>query len=812
MNKITTLLLGVWILGWQSFCFASAPTAIAWGNAQWIGAAEDSRAPEFAARASQSEKKQKPVQPRSFPSPLLRKAFTVEKPVRSAQVSVCGLGLYELYLNDKKVGDRVLDPAQTTYNKRAFYVTHDVTGLLRQGGNAIGLMLGNGFYGQNIALGGRLAYGEPRATLLLSIEYTDGTKETVVSDNSWKAVQGPVLFDNIYAGETFDARRDLADWSSPGFDDSAWKPVRKMDAPTANLVEQQLEPMRKIRPVKPVAVLLAENGEWILDMGQNMTGWLQIRVSEGSGRQIGMRFAEVLMPGGKAIDPASTGVFATHCEQTDLYICKGGGVETWEPRFTYHGFRYVQIRGLSKKPDLNDFTGWLVHTDVQRIGTFVCSDAMINKFYNISMWTIEDNLLGILTDCPHRERCGWMGDAEAVCEAASYNFDLTRFWPKVSGDMATVLGANPPRKNVGLPADPRAPCNVSVGKRLCGQARPDWGAATVLVPWNDFLFYGDLQMVKTAWPMMQGWMAFLDQFAVKNGIIAEGYGDWCPPGSTEPIDTPVSLTSTALYYQSLEAMRQMALALGKTAEADLYAARAATIKKAFIQRFYRPAEHDFGSQTGTAMALHLGLIPDGEEAQVADSLVALIMQKAGGHYSTGIFGHRPLYTVLNDSGHADVTRHLWSITDYPSLGFQTEKYGMTTWPERYFDWHAGERYPNRSLNHPMQSGFAAVFHESLGGIRPDPAGPGFKHFFLKPCFLPGLEWAKAEHRSPCGLISSHWKREGNSLVWEVTVPPGSTARVQLPQFPEGNIQLGGKPVQSNEFELQPGDWIIRIGS
>jgi alpha-L-rhamnosidase len=817
MNKITSLLfaiLSLVALPTTGLCAEqAAPLAsVAWKNPQWIGAAEDSRAPEFAARAPQTKKNQNPVQPRSFPSPLLRKAFTVGKPVRSAQVSVCGLGLYELYLNGKKVGDRVLDPAQTTYNKRAFYVTHDVTGLLRQGGNALGLMLGNGFYGQNIALGGRLAYGEPRATLLLSIEYADGTKETVVSDNSWKAAQGPVLFDNIYAGETYDVRRDLAGWSSPGFDDSAWKPVRKMDAPTANLVEQQLEPMRKIRPVKPVAVLPAENGEWILDMGQNMTGWLQIRVHEESGRQIRMRFAELLMPGGKAIDTASTGVFATGCEQTDLYICKGGGVETWEPRFTYHGFRYVQISGLSKKPDLNDFTGWLVRTDVQRIGTFECSDALINKFYNVSMWTIEDNLQGILTDCPHRERCAWMGDGEAVGEAASYNFDLARFWPKVSADIATVLGANPPRKGGGLSADPRAPCNISVGKRLGGQARPDWGAATVLVPWFDWLYYGDLNNVKTAWPMMQGWMAFLEQTAVKEGIITGGYGDWCPPGQRDPIDVPVALTSTALYYQSLEAMRTMAAALGKPADADHYAAQATAVKQAFIGRFYRPNEHDFGSQTGTALALHVGLAPTGEETKVAAGLVALIMQKAGGHYTTGIFGHRPLYTVLNDYGHADVTRHLLSLTDYPSLGFLTEKHGMTTWPERYIDFPPGERYPERSYNHPMQSGFAAVFHESLGGIRPDPAGPGFKHFFLKPCFLPGLEWAKAEHRSPCGLISSHWKREANSMVWEVTVPPGSTARVQLPQFPAGKIQLGGKPVQSNEFELRPGDWSIRIGS
>lgn len=802
---------------------SGAPDPDNWKDAQWIGYTEDQRPSELAERTSlyapnsarqpkavQEDSGPVPVQRRAFLSPMMRRPFRLEKPVRSARASVCGLGLYELYLNGRKVRDRVLDPAQTTYDRRAFYVIHDVTGLLRQGGNVIGLMLGNGFYGQNFAFGGGLAYGEPRAAIRLVIEFQDGSKETIVTDGSWKAAQGPVLFDNIYSGETYDARREREGWCGAGYDDSAWKPVRKMDAPTVNLIEQHLEPMRRVRSVTPVAVIAAENGQWILDLGQNMTGWLQIRVREESGRTIRMRFAELLMPDGKAIDTASTGVHVTGGDQTDIYVCKGGGAEEWEPRFTYHGFRFVQIAGLSKKPDPGDFTGWLVRTDVERIGTFECSDALINKFYAVSIRTIEDNLQGNLTDCPDRERCAWMGDNLAVCEAASYNFDLRNFWPKVSADMETVLGANPPRPDGGLPRDPRAPCNIAVGKRLCNQARPDWGAATVLVPWFDWLYYGDLKTVRTAWPMMVGWMAFLEEFAVKDGIITEGYGDWCPPGTNARIDTPVPLTSTALYYQSLEAMRRMAMALDEPAQAGRYAALAVAVKRAFIGRFYDPKAHDFGSQTGTAMALHGGLVPDGEEQRVAAGLVALIMGKAGGHYATGIFGHRPLYTVLNDYGHGEVTRHLWSITDWPSLGFLTEEHGLTTWPEVPRDWPAGKRYPRNSFNHPMHSGFAAVFHESLGGIRPDPANPGFKRFFLKPCFLPGLEWAKVEYRSPYGMISSHWRRDREAVVWDVSVPPGSTALVQLPGFQAEEIQLGGKPARGNEFELPAGSWTIRI--
>jgi alpha-L-rhamnosidase len=351
---------------------------------------------------------------------------------------------------------------------------------------------------------------------------------------------------------------------------------------------------------------------------------------------------------------------------------------------------------------------------------------------------------------------------------------------------------------------------IAVGKRLCGQATADWGAATVLVPWFDYLFYGDRNTVQTAWPMMQGWMAYLDEFGVNNGIIADGLGDWCPPGTNTKIDTPVALTSTALYYQSLTAMQKMAVALGKSDEAAQYAAHAAVVKQAFNARFFNAASGDYGSQTGTAMALHLGLVPDGEEQRAADGLAALIMEKAGGHYTTGIFGHRSLYTELNDYGHPDVTRHLWNITDWPSLGFLTEKHGLTTWPEAPYNWDPGKRYRRNSFNHPMHSGFAAVFHESLGGIRPDPEHPGFKRFFLKPCFLPDLEWVKVTHRSPLGSISSQWKRVDGSVLWEVSVPPGSTALVQLPQISAEKIKLGGNPVKSNEFALLPGTWSMTI--
>nr|WP_319509529.1 family 78 glycoside hydrolase catalytic domain [uncultured Draconibacterium sp.] len=800
----------------------SLETSIDWGEAIWIGYTKDNRPEEWAGRDmiynqppsdintwEPTNEELKTTFKKSYPSPLLRKQIRIAKEIQSAQINSCGLGLHELYLNGEKLGDRVLDPAQTSYDKRAFYVVHNVSNLLQKGNNALGIMLGNGFYGQNVAFQHKLEYGMPRALLSLNIVYKDGSTETVVSDDSWKAHMSPVLFDNIYHGETYDARLEVENWCTAGFDDSTWDSAEKMDVPTNKLVEQEMEPMRKIREVKPIAVLPADKG-WIIDMGQNMTGWLQIKVKETKGTAVKMQFAELLMPDRKNIDPASTGIHVTGGVQTDIYICNGEDREKWEPRFTYHGFRYVQIEGLSRKPDLKDFTGWLVRTDVDRIGTFECSDALINKFYNVSMWTIEDNLQGLLSDCPHRERCAWLGDAYAVAEAATFNFDLERFWRKTSADMETVLGVSPAHFKDDFPYDPRTPSNIGVGKRLCLQARPDWGAATVMVPWYSYIYYGDKQIVKNAWSMMEGWMVYVDEKVQVEGIIDGGYGDWCPPGGNEAMDTPPALTSTALYYQTLLAMHKMALVLGEDLAAVDYAQKAEQVKTAFNISFFDAASNSYGSQTGNAFALFSQLVPKHKEQAIADKLADLIMNDKNGHYNCGIFGHRPLYTMLNDYGHAEVTQQLWSITDYPSLGFMTDKHDLTTWPETPNNWPEGKRYFRNSFNHPMNSGFAASFHESLGGIRPDAEHPGFKNFFLQPCFIPGLDWVKTSHNSPHGLIKSAWERKNGMISWTLSIPENTTAKVRMDAFSAEQISLNKKTVDENNFSLKSGEYKIVI--
>ncbi|GAL89779.1 family 78 glycoside hydrolase catalytic domain [Jejuia pallidilutea] len=794
---------------------------INWDKATWIGYTKDNRPEKWSARGvmrnqppmnintwQPTEAELKMTPRKTHPSVLLRKAFTLEKEIASAEVAICGLGLYELYLNGKKVGNRVLDPAQTSYDKHAFFVRHTVTSLLKKQ-NSLGIVLGNGFYGQNMAFSPGLSYGKPRAIMLLNLIFKDGTKKQIVTDESWKAHSSPILFDNVYHGETYDARKEIKNWSSYSFNDTSWDAVVLMKAPTTNLIEQELEPMRKVRKVNPIGILPAEKG-WIIDLGQNITGWLEIQVKEKEGTAIKMRFSEHLMPNKQNIDPASTGIHVVGNTQTDIYICKGDGEESWEPRFTYHGFRYVQIEGLTKKPSLEQFTGWLVRTDVKRIGSFECSNEQINNFYNVSMWTIEDNLQGLLSDCPHRERCAWMGDAYVVAEAASFNFDLKKLWQKTSDDTKTVVGKAKAHFKDPFPYDSRAPANISVGKRLCLQARPDWGAATVMIPYFSFIYYGDTAIVKKSWKMMEGWMAYLDEKVQEDGIINGGFGDWCPPGGNSNMDTPPALTSTALYYQTLVAMKKMALVFNKETLAKTYEQKAILVKNAFNAKFLNKETNSYGSQTGNAFALYSGLVPKKKAQLVADNLAQLIMEKNNGFYTTGIFGHRPLYTVLNDYGHSNVTKHLWNITDFPSLGFVTHTHGLTTWPEHIANWNKQERYYRNSFNHPMNSGFAASFHESLGGIRPDENYPGFKKFFLKPTFLEGLEWCEVSHKSPKGEIKSYWKNKKGTITWSITIPANTTALVQLPMYTSKQIRLNKRQVKNNTFKLTSGEHLITI--
>lgn len=713
--------------------------------------------------------------PQAEPAPLLRRRFCVPKAVRRARALICGLGYYELYLNGARVGDHVLDPAQTDYEQRAFYVVYDVTHLLRGGENAVGIMLGNGWFNQTVVWGG-MSYGLPCGLLQLMIEYQDGEQDFVCTDQTWKTLPGPVVRNNVYAGEEHDARREVPGWSTPEHDDSIWQPVVVVPSPTKGLQSQLLPPIRRVKTLQPVQLWQAAPGVWVFDMGQNLAGWAKLKVQAPEGTTITLRFAEELHPDG-TIDPASTGVFATHVVQSDRYTCQGKGVEVWEPRFTYHGFRYVEMTGYPDTPTLDMLEGVVVHSAVPPVGTFECSDEMLNRIHRTALWTEVGNLHGVPTDCPHRERCGWLGDAHVAAEMTIYNFEMARFWLKYLEDIETSLTEK------GLPTF------VAPGKRKIGEASPDWGTAIVQVPYYLYLYYGDTAALEKHYATMKRWVEHLQSIA-QDCIVTAGLGDWCAPGSV-PGNTPIPVTSTAIFYLDACIMSRGAEVLQKREDAAAFARLAEQIREAFNRRFFDTQACTYGSQTADTLALAYGLVPGGKEHLVASSLARDVMETHRGHHFTGILGLRHLFWALGEYGHGDAAMTILHQTDYPSIG-HLFALGATTFWEWWSEPEIEQQEGPRSCNHPMQGGFDAWFYYGVAGIRPCLDTPGFQRIVFKPHLLPGLEWARASYRSVRGLIRSEWRRDDKRLEWRIMLPANSTGTVYLPSMNIDSVTEGGQ--------------------
>jgi alpha-L-rhamnosidase len=708
-------------------------------------------------------------------APLFRREFVLPGPVASATLKVCGLGFYEAWLNGRRVGDQVLDPAQTDYEKRVFYVTHEVTALLHPGANAIGVMLGDGWYNQDRVWGdpnrsfyvGRVHYGEPCLLAELELVMADGSTRVIGSDETWACAPGPVTESNLYAGEHYDARRELPGWAAAGFADPAWHPVACVPAPGGRLERQAMPPIRKIEELRPVSISEPVPKHYVCDFGQNFAGWVRLQVTAPAGTAIQLRFAETVTADG-GLDTASTGVFATHVEQTDRYICNGQGVETWEPRFTYHGFRYVEITGWPGVPGTGAVTGVAVHTDLPVAGEFICSDARLNQLHRMALWTHRSNIHSIPEDCPARERCGWLGDANVVAEYSLWNFHGRAFWEKYLDDIETSR-----ELNGGLPTF------IAPGKRTCGTATTDWMAAFVLLPWYLHLHGGDLQLFERHW---DGMCAALEHMRAKadGWITDDGLGDWCDPGtSCAPTYTPKALTTTLWFGECARVMATVAARLGHTAAADRYAAWTTAIRSAFQARFYDASNHTFGSQAANVLALHFRQVPAGQEAEVAASLVRDIRETHALHHTVGIMGMRYLFEVLTRHGHGDTALALLHQDSYPSFGELIRRGATTLW-EYWGEPEVDQAEGPRSLNHPMMGGFDNWFYNTLAGIRPDPEQPGFRHFFLEPHPIPGLEWVRAYHDAPPGRIRSEWRLADGQFRWEIEIPAGGTATARLP--------------------------------
>jgi len=733
---------------------------------------------------------------KSNPSPMLRREFEVRNEVKSARAYVTSDGLYEMYLNGRRVGDEVFTPGWTSYDDHIQYQSYDITAQVQKGKNAVGVILGDGWYRGYLAFSGqRNTYGNKLALLAqIRLTYADGSSQVIGSDQSWKAATGPILMSDIYNGETYDARLEKKGWSSPGYDDAAWAGVRLANHPKSNLVAPAGPPVRRIQELRPVKISRAPAGETVVDMGQNMVGWVRLRVSGPAGTTVTLRHAEVLDKAGN---------FYTEnlrvAKQTIEYTLKGEGVDVFEPHFTFQGFRYVKVQGFPTELTLDNLTGIVVHSDITPAGTFECSNPMINQLQHNIQWGQNGNFVDVPTDCPQRdERLGWTGDAQAFARTASFNADVAAFYTKWLKDMAAD------QKPSG--AIPHVIPNVLDRKDPAkNTASAGWADASVIVPWTVYLSYGDTRILERQYGSMKGWVDFMakragDSYLWNNDFT---YGDWLAfatnrsdyPGAT----TDKDLVSQAYFARSTDLLQKTAALLGKSEEASKYAGLLSNIKKTFNAEFVTPSGRlASNTQTAYSLALAFDLLPENLRAQAAGRLAEDVRKFK--HITTGFLGAPLICRVLSDYGYFDEAFMLLNRKEYPSWLYPITKGATTIW-ERWDGIKPDDSFQDKGMNSFNHYAYGAIgewLYGVVAGIEIDPQKPGYKHIIVQPHTGGELNFAKASHQSLYGSVAAGWELKDGQLHVTVEIPANTTATVKLPQARLERILESGQPLANTK--------------
>jgi len=709
-----------------------------------------------------------------LPARYLRKEFDAkEKPVK-ATIYISGLGLYKLYLNGKRIGDQELSPTPTDYTKVVKYNTFDVTNVLAVGKNAVATTLGNGrFFAMR---GGWMRnFGFPKMILQLELEYADGSRQTIASDNSWKiTTDGPIRANNEFDGEEYDARREQGDWTTPGYDASQWPAADLMDAPGGRLTAQPADNLTVMESIKPVAIKPAADGKYILDMGQNMVGWLHIALRGRKDQPVTLRFAEMLKADGNELYVDNL----RSARVTDVYTPARDGDFSWEPLFVYHGFRFVEIAGLDYMPATTAFTGKVVYDRMATAGYFETSNALVNRIHQNAYWGIRGNYRGMPTDCPQRdERLGWLGDRATGAHGESFIFDNHLLYAKWLNDIQESMNEN---------------SSISVVSPKFWTIYNDdvtWPSAFFYIADMLYRQFGDVRPIRTHYPAMKRWVQHQVDTQMQDFILTKDtYGDWCmPPESQELIHsrdparkTSGQVLSTTVFFSILQLMSRFAEINDAPADAAEYLALATRIKEAYNRRYFDPATARYDNNTVTAniLSLQLGLVPEGYEQKVFDNIVEKTETDFDGHVSTGVLGIQHLMRGLTEHNRLDLAYRIVTNESYPSWGYMVKKDATTIWEL----WNGDTADPAmNSANHVMLLGDLVIwFYENLGGIRNDPQSVGFKKILMQPDFPEGLNSVNARYASPYGLIESHWTRDGDRLQWSITIPANTTATVKLP--------------------------------
>ena len=737
------------------------------------------------------------------PPPYLRTDFKVDKPVKRAIVYVSALGLYELRINGERVGEDYFRPGWTDYNKRLYYQTYDVTDLIASGGNAIGAILADGWYAGYIGFGKkREHYGDkPRFLAQLEIEYADGGRDFVITDESWKAAYGPHVEADFLMGETYDARMELTGWDRTGFDDSKWRPVAVTDKIDAKIEPYPGVTVKKIMEMKPIERTEPNQGVFVFDMGQNFAGWVRLKVKGQEGDKVVLRFAEMLNPDGMIY---TTNLREARC--TDTYTLCGCGAEVWEPRFTFHGFRYVEVTGYPGAPSTDAITGVVLHSDTPVAGAFECSNPMINQLYSNIVWSQRGNFIEIPTDCPQRdERLGWTGDAQIFIRTATYNMDVSAFFTKWLIDLEdaqTAEGAFP---------------DVAPHKVAMGSGVPAWGDAGVICPWTIYEVYGDTRVIERHYESMKNWIAYLKTNSKDLLRPAYGYGDWVSIGS----DTPKDVIATAYFAYSTGLLAKMAAAIGKADDAKQYNELFDQIKAAF-NNAYVSADGKIKGETQTCylLGLYFDLLPQDKRPAAAKYLIE-DLKKRDWHLSTGFVGLSYLLPTLADTSNLDIAYRLLNQDTFPSWGYSIRNGATTIW-ERWDGWTDEKGFQDPGMNSFNHYAFGSVgrwLFNTVAGI--DTEEPGFKRIRIepKPALAPGaggFTYAKATYDSINGKIISDWKIKDNTFTLNVTIPANTTATVYVPAANVESVKESGRNATKAEavrfLQAENGKAAFAVGS
>ena len=704
---------------------------------------------------------------------LLRKEIDLPKRPMRATAYVCGLGYFEFLINQHRVGDHVLDPGFTDYTRRVLYLAYDVTSQLQQGRNAIAVTLGGGWY-DSPALDVWSFHtapwiAPPKLLLRIEVEFSDGTQEAIVSDATWKRATGPLVFNSVRGGETYDARREKSGWEQPGYDDSAWPHAQIAPAPAGRLTAQSHPPIRVVDSLRPVALSQPKPGVYVFDLGVNIAGWARLTTRGQRGQRVTLQFNELTNQDGTVNVEHLAGLTQGRF-QTDEFILKGEGVEAYEPRFTYHGFRYVQVTGLTEKPTRESLTGRWVHTDPEPAGEFACSNPLVNRIHEMIRRTQLNNLHGIPTDCPQREKIGWAEDGCVTMEEAIYNFGMATFYTNWQRDMLDAQDANghaaciAPSPGWGKANPDGSPPSLS---------DPWWGGAIVRLPWQIYRYYGDRRILGESYPALTNYLNYVGSHAPDHIPWADE-GDWLEVGSGGPSQrTPPKLAAAAAYAYYCWLAAQVAGELGRQEDSLRYAALGVAITESFNRRYFDGTTGRYApdSQTAAALALCVRLIPESNQTLVLDQFLRNIRETRTNHISSGIVGTHYVFQALMNARRNDVAYTLLTREGFPGWEYMLRHGASTIWEA----WDG-----SGSRNHPALGSVDAWLYQALGGIRLDETVPAFKRIRLEPAVVGDLKWVKCAYRSTQGKIETYWRREGGRLRLEIAIPPNTTAAVVVP--------------------------------